>query len=110
MRGQVETFIWMMLGLLPTMGLAFWLVSTALRWKKQRNDAWFEWGFTLSVLDKADIKGFDKGVSSLDEQDKETAFMWTLIEDSMLKYERVTSKRFFFRNRATTSRFEEKSV
>ncbi len=108
-----ETFwiaLWTVLGLIAAFAIAFWLLSTAMRWREQRNDAWDEWKDLLSIINRTNHGAFDNGVVSPDGQDEGETVTWGHILDSRFRYERVSSKKFFFRSRATTSRFEEKEV
>lgn len=113
MSSQAEVALWVFLVILSFSFTGFWsvsLVSTVLRWRRQRNEAWVEWKNLLSILDRADQKAFDNGVTIEDEQDEGTTVTWGLIENSRFRYERASGKRFFFRSRATTSRFGERSI
>ncbi len=105
MSFQVEAFIWMMVGLVPAMGIAFYLASVALKWKKQRDEAWIEWRGILLLLNSLNDGAFANSVTAPDGTDEGTITAWAMIEDSRFRYERASGKQFFFRSYATTSRF-----
>ena len=107
MSGQVEMFIWTILVILSFTYIGFLVAETALRWKKQRNEAWIEWETTLVLLAKAHPKAFDSGVELADGSDEASVATWGLVKDSHSRYKRASGKRLDLYSKLTS---EEKNA